>query len=173
MRIGAHKAGSVTTAKDARITRLGRLLRRCKLDELPQLWNVLIGEMSFVGPRPDVPGYADKLQGDDREFLELLPGITGPATLLFREEENLLAMASDPLRFNDDVIYPEKIRINKEYLANGTVWGDIGYIIVTLLPSVTKRIGLDRQLGLDHEAFHERMMQALVAEQYGKTPPPQ
>jgi len=116
MRVGADVHGSVTTAADARVTRVGRFLRRWKLDELPQLWNVLAGTMSFVGPRPDVPGYADRLKGNDRRVLELRPGITGPATLLFRDEERLLALAKDPKAFNDAVIYPEKIRINLEYL---------------------------------------------------------
>jgi lipopolysaccharide/colanic/teichoic acid biosynthesis glycosyltransferase len=97
-----HATGSVTTAADStRITPVGRFLRRWKLDELPQLWNVLTGRMSFVGPRPDVPGYADRLQGEDRRVLDLRPGITGPATLLFRDEERLLALARDPQAFND------------------------------------------------------------------------
>jgi len=95
-----------------KITPIDRFLRKYKLDEIPQLWNVLIGNMSFVGPRPDVPGYADRLQGDDRRILELYPGITGPATLKFRDEENLLAQVPDPQRYNDEVIFPEKVRLN-------------------------------------------------------------
>lgn len=159
MRPGAEKVGTVTTAEDSRVTPVGRILRRYKLDEIPQLWNVLVGHMSFVGPRPDVPGYADRWQGDDRQVLELVPGITGPATLLFRDEERLLALARDPKAFNDAVIYPEKVRINREYLEHASFWRDIGYILATVLPFATKRLGLDRCLGLDYEAFRKRMEQ--------------
>ena len=159
MRMGAHTQGTVTTAGDDRITPLGRFLRRWKLDELPQLWNVLAGRMSFVGPRPDVPGYADQLQGADREVLELLPGITGPATLLFREEERLLALARDPQVFNDAVVYPEKLRLNREYLEKGSFWRDIGYILATICPALTKRLGWDLRLGLRYGEFCARMEQ--------------
>lgn len=108
-------ATTVTVAGDERITRLGALLRRSKLDELPQLWNVARGEMSLVGPRPDVAGYADNLTGDDRRLLEMRPGITGPATLLFRNEEELLAGDEDAQTTNDRVIWPLKVRINLAY----------------------------------------------------------
>ena len=138
MGAGAQAQGTVTTAADARVTPLGRWLRRWKLDELPQLWNVLAGRMSFVGPRPDVPGYADRLQGDDRRILDLRPGITGPATLLFREEERLLARARDPKAFNDAVVFPEKIRLNREYLETGSWWRDLGYLFATVTPALTK-----------------------------------
>ena len=93
-----HGGSSVSVAGESRITPLGAKLRHYKLDELPELWNVLIGDMSFVGPRPDVPGYADQLQGADREVLKLRPGITGPASLKYRDEEELLAAQSDPQR---------------------------------------------------------------------------
>ena len=157
MYVGAQTQGSITTATDSRITSVGRVLRRYKLDELPQLWNVLKGEMSFVGPRPDVPGYADRLQGEDRKLLELLPGITGPATLLFRDEEQLLDMVKDKKAFNDEVVYPEKVRINLEYLHTSTFWRDIGYIIATVFPVLTKRSGVDRWLGLDYDSFQTKM----------------
>lgn len=157
MRAGAEAEGTVTTARDARVTPVGRFLRRWKLDELPQLWNVLTGQMSFVGPRPDMPGYADRLQGDDRRILELRPGITGPATLLFRGEERLLALARNPKAFNDAVIYPEKLRINLIYAETRTFWRDIGYLAATLLPSSTRRMGLDRSLGLDYDECRSRM----------------
>ena len=163
MRSGGAELGTITTASDSRITPAGRILRNWKLDELPQLWNVFTGRMAFVGPRPDVPGYADQLQGDDRQVLDLLPGITGPATLLFRDEEKLLALASDPKAFNDQVIYPEKLRINREYLRTGSFWRDIGFIVATVVPGVTKRTGLDQRLGLDYEAFSQRMKDSLVA----------
>ncbi|MBZ6377431.1 sugar transferase [Pacificimonas flava] len=119
---------SITTANDARITPLGAKFRRWKLDELPQLWNVLKGDMSFVGPRPDVPGYADRLEGRDRKVLELKPGITGPATLKYREEQDMLAAADDPVAFNDNVIWPDKVRINLAYLENYRLSDDIKMI---------------------------------------------
>jgi len=157
MRSGTHSSGSITTATDVRITPVGRVLRNWKLDELPQLWNVLKGEMSFVGPRPDVPGYADQLKGTDRGVLELFPGITGPATLLFRDEEELLALMNDTKLFNDNVIYPEKLRINLEYLKKGSFWRDLGYIIATVAPFLTAKTGLDHRLGLDYGAFRQQM----------------
>ena len=131
---GADTGGSITTGKDCRITPLGKLLRRYKLDEFPQLVNVVLGKMSFVGPRPDVPGYADRLQGDDRRILELRPGITGPASILFRHEEEILSFVDDPVLFNDTVLWPEKVRLNRTYLDNWSFWKDIGYILVTLFP---------------------------------------
>ena len=142
MYLGADKEGSVTTSADARITPIGRLLRNYKLDEFPQLWNVLVGKMSFVGPRPDVPGYADKLEGEARQVLELRPGITGPATLYFRYEEDLLAQVSDPKQFNDTVIWPKKIRLNLEYLENWSFWKDVGYILITVVPSLNRTLKL-------------------------------
>lgn len=124
---------SVTTANDARITPLGAKLRRWKIDELPQLWNVLKGEMSFVGPRPDVPGYADLLTGDDRIIWQLRPGITGPATLKYRDEEQLLADATDPEGYNRDVIWPDKVRINRAYAENYRFRGDLKCIWQTVV----------------------------------------
>lgn len=128
-----HNGSSVSVAGESRITPLGAVLRKYKLDELPELWNVLIGDMSFVGPRPDVPGYADNLKGDDRDILLLKPGITGPATLKYRNEEELLATQPDPQAYNDNVIYPDKVRINLEYLHTHTILGDIKIILKTLL----------------------------------------
>ena len=103
----SHSGSSVSVAGESRITPLGAKLRKYKLDELPELWNVLKGDMSFVGPRPDVPGYADKLEGHDRNILKLKPGITGPASLKYRNEEELLAKIENPQKYNDDVIYPD------------------------------------------------------------------
>lgn len=128
----AHGGSSVSVAGESRITPLGATLRRYKLDELPELWNVLKGDMSFVGPRPDVPGYADKLVGEDREILRLKPGITGPASLKYRNEEEILATVDDPIRYNDEVLFPDKVKINREYLHNRTFWGDIGIIFKTI-----------------------------------------
>ena len=122
----------ITTSKDKRITHFGHFLRKSKLDELPQLWNVLIGQMSFVGPRPDVPGYADQLRGEDRIVLSVKPGITGPASLVFKDEEELLAKQENPQQYNDEVIWPEKVRINKEYIKNYSLLTDIQIIWKTV-----------------------------------------
>ena len=127
-----HGGSSVSVAGESRITPLGAKLRRYKLDELPELWNVLIGDMSFVGPRPDVPGYADKLVGEDRLILNLRPGITGPASLKYRNEEEILAQVDDPQRYNDEVIYPDKVRINLDYYNHHSLIGDIKLIIETV-----------------------------------------
>ncbi len=136
-----HDGSSVSVAGESRITPLGAKLRKYKLDELPELWNVLIGDMSFVGPRPDVPGYADALVGEDREVLQLRPGITGPASLKYRNEEELLARVAsegvagytDPVRYNDEVIYPDKVRLNRYYLHHYSFWMDIKMIFATVL----------------------------------------
>ncbi|WP_288241802.1 sugar transferase [uncultured Bacteroides sp.] len=128
-----HSGSSVSVKGESRITPLGAKLRKYKLDELPELWNVLIGDMSFVGPRPDVPGYADKLQGDDRRMLFLKPGITGPASLKYRNEEELLAQQEDPQKYNDEVLFPDKVRINIEYLDHWSFGNDIKIIIYTIL----------------------------------------
>lgn len=125
---GSH----ITVAGDERLTSIGKFLRRFKLDELPQLWNVAKGEMSFVGPRPDVPGYADKLEGEDAVILSLKPGITGPATLKYRNEEEILSRQEDPLLYNDTVIWPDKVRINREYALNHSFAGDLKIILQTL-----------------------------------------
>ncbi|MDE5840752.1 MAG: sugar transferase [Muribaculaceae bacterium] len=128
-----HGGSSVSVAGENRITPLGAKLRKYKLDELPELWNVLIGDMSFVGPRPDVPGYADQLKGEDREVLKLRPGITGPASLKYRDEEELLATQSDPQKYNDEVIFPDKVRINLYYLNHYSFIKDIRMILATIL----------------------------------------
>ncbi|SFU33252.1 sugar transferase [Halomonas korlensis] len=119
---------TVTRANDPRITRVGRLLRRTKIDELPQLWNVLIGDMSFVGPRPDVTGFADNLVGEERLLLRVRPGITGPATLKYRDEEELLEKTADPETFNRHVIWPDKVRINLHYVHQWSLTEDLKHI---------------------------------------------
>lgn len=129
--------GSVTTttvADDPRITRIGRFLRATKIDELPQLYNVLIGEMSIVGPRPDVPGFADTLTGADRIVLAVRPGITGPATLQYRDEERMLLNHPDPERYNREVLFPAKVRINRAYVENYRFTDDLHYIAATIFP---------------------------------------
>ncbi len=142
-----HSGSSVSVAGDSRITPLGAKLRHYKLDELPELWDVLTGNMSFVGPRPDVPGYADQLQGDDRDVLKLRPGITGPATLKYRLEDEMIAEyvaqkqqegdtrdAQDiAVEYNDTVIYPDKVRLNCYYYRNYSFVKDIQMIFCTVL----------------------------------------
>ena len=128
-----HSGSSVSVAGEDRITPLGKTLRRYKLDELPELWNILIGDMSFVGPRPDVPGYADCLEGEDRELLTLRPGITGPASLKYRDEEELLAKVEDPITYNNEVIYPDKVRLNRYYYHHYSFVMDIRMIFATVL----------------------------------------
>jgi lipopolysaccharide/colanic/teichoic acid biosynthesis glycosyltransferase len=123
---------TVTSLNDPRITPLGHFLRKTKIDELPQLINVFLGQMSFVGPRPDVPGFADRLMGEDRIILSVRPGITGPATLKYREEEELLAGQDNPEKYNDEIIFPDKVRLNREYVANYSFWKDIQYIYQTI-----------------------------------------
>ena len=122
----------VTTANDNRILPFGKWLRKTKLDEIVELVNVLKGEMSFVGPRPDVEGYADKLEGEDRKILELRPGITGPASLKYINEEEILANVDNPQQYNDEVIFPDKVKINLDYYHNRTFWGDIKIILNTV-----------------------------------------
>lgn len=142
-----HNGSSVSMSGDSRITPFGAKLRRCKLDELPELWDVLIGNMSFVGPRPDVPGYADKLEGSDRDVLKIRPGITGPATLKYRFEDDMIAgyvaarqaegdsrPAQDiAVEYNDTVIYPDKVRLNCYYYRNYSFITDIRIIFATIM----------------------------------------
>lgn len=129
----SHSGSSISVAGESRITPFGAVLRKYKLDELPELWNVLKGDMSFVGPRPDVPGYADALVGKDRDILKLRPGITGPASLKYRNEEELLSTVDDPIAYNNEIIFPDKVRINLYYLNNYSFWMDIKMIICTVL----------------------------------------
>ena len=159
---GSQGWSTVSVAGDSRITPLGAKLRHWKLDELPELWDVLIGNMSFVGPRPDVPGYADKLVGDDRVILKLRPGITGPATLKYRLEDEMIAdwvskVKDEKLKvknmpeglsdqelaewYNDNVIYPDKVRLNKYYYEHYSFWKDIQMIVCTVLGKKMKYSG--------------------------------
>ena len=150
-----HSGSSVSVAGDSRITPLGAKLRHYKIDELPELWDVLIGNMSFVGPRPDVPGYADQLQGDDRVVLKLRPGITGPATLKYHLEDEMISnyvaerqAVGDTrdsqviaVEYNDTVIYPDKVRLNKYYYEHYSFWKDIEMIFATVLGFKVKFAG--------------------------------
>jgi lipopolysaccharide/colanic/teichoic acid biosynthesis glycosyltransferase len=134
-----HNGSSISVKGENRITPLGAKLRKYKLDELPELWNVLIGNMSFVGPRPDVPGYADKLQEDNKIILSVNPGITGPASLKYRNEEEILAAQSNPQEYNDNVIFPDKVRINKNYIVNWSFYADLQIIFCTILGKDLKK----------------------------------
>ena len=150
-----HNGSTISVAGDARITPFGAKLRHYKLDELPGLWDVLIGNMSFVGPRPDVPGYADKLEGDDRDVLKLRPGITGPATLKYRLEDEMISeyvakkqaegdtrpMQEIATEYNDKVIYPDKVRLNCYYYRHYSFWKDIEMIFATVLGRKVKFAG--------------------------------
>ncbi|MBT8243806.1 MAG: sugar transferase [Winogradskyella sp.] len=124
---------TVSTSHDPRITKIGNFWRKSKMDELPQLINVFLGHMSFVGPRPDVEGFADKLIGEDRIILSIKPGITGPASIHYRDEEVILARQKNPEDYNKNVIWPKKVEINKEYIKNYSLLNDIKYIIKTVL----------------------------------------
>ena len=124
---------TITSSNDIRITRVGFFFRKTKIDELPQLWNVFIGQMSFVGPRPDVPGYADKLQGTDRLILSVRPGITGPAQLAYKNEEYILSKQDEPAKFNDQIVWPDKVKINLDYIENYSFIKDLYYIWKTIV----------------------------------------
>lgn len=121
-------------SKTKSISTFGKFLRKYKLDELPQLINILKGDMTFVGPRPDIPGYADKLKGTNRIILSVRPGLTGLASLKYRNEEYLLAKQSNPVAYNDTVIWPDKVRINMWYVENRTLWMDIQILFYTVAP---------------------------------------
>lgn len=130
--IEGHHGSSVSVKGEKRITPLGALLRKTKIDELPELWNVLKGDMSLVGPRPDVPKYAAMLSGEELLILELRPGITGPASLKYANEEEILAAQPNPQSYNDEILWPEKVRINLEYYHNQSFFGDISLIFKTI-----------------------------------------
>jgi lipopolysaccharide/colanic/teichoic acid biosynthesis glycosyltransferase len=145
MRCRQEADSSITVARDPRVTRVGSLLRATRLDELPQLWNVLKGEMSLVGPRPDVPGFADELRGPDRRVLAIRPGITCPATLYFRHEAELLADHPDPAWLNEHVIYPQKVELNLAYLDGWSFSRDLGLLLITALPFLNRWLRLVRE----------------------------
>lgn len=127
------KRSPIASNNVSSITRSGAFFRKYKLDELPQLFNVLSGSMSIVGPRPDMPDYADQLKGGDRVILRLRPGITGPASIKYKDEETLLSAVEDPDAYNDTVIWPDKVRINKEYYDRYSFSADLKYIVQTFL----------------------------------------
>ena len=123
---------TITVSEDSRITRIGKYLRKTKIDEIPEILNVLFGQMSFVGPRPDVKGYADKLKGANRKILALRPGITGPASLKYYNEEYILSQKSNPKKYNDEVIFPDKVKINMDYFHNRSFFLDLKIIFATI-----------------------------------------
>ena len=161
--VGEGGDAHVTTDNDPRITPVGRWLRKSKLDELPQLWNVLVGQMSFVGPRPDVAGFADQLQGEDRVILSVRPGITGPASLYFRNEEEILASQTDPLEFNRRVIWPAKVELNRRYLEQYSLVRDLVWIWQTLAPSRWHLVPIEAPSVMD--SFDSGMPQGVAADQ--------
>lgn len=132
MKPDSNRKTTVTTSFDPRITKVGALLRKSKIDELPQLINVLLGQMSLVGPRPDVPGFADRLEGCERSILSIWPGITGPATIKYKNEEKLLANQDEPEVYNSKVIFPDKVQINIDYIKHWSLKKDIKYIFQTV-----------------------------------------
>jgi len=132
MKMIKKSKSTISVKGDMRVTKVGSFLRKYKLDELPELWNVLVGDMSLVGPRPDVPGYADFLRGEDRNILKLKPGITGPASLKYVNEEEILARQENPKEYNDKIIYPDKVRINLDYYYQSNLWIDIKIIFATI-----------------------------------------
>jgi len=132
MKVIQSSDSTISVKGDLRITKLGAFLRKYKIDEIPELFNVLRGDMSVVGPRPDVSGYADKLEGEDVLILELRPGITGPASLKYVNEEDILALQEDPVKYNDEVIYPDKVKLNLDYYHNNNLWIDIKIIFATI-----------------------------------------
>ena len=132
MSIVQKSKSTVSVKGDVRITKVGAFIRKYKFDELPELWNVLVGQMSIVGPRPDVKGFADELQGEDRLILELRPGITGPASLKYANEEELLSHQENPEKYNNEVIFPDKVRINLDYYYNQNLILDLKIIFATI-----------------------------------------
>ena len=124
---------NVTQHNDERITKSGSFFRKTKIDELPQLWNVLFGQMSFVGPRPDIIGYADRLIGEDKIIISIRPGITGPASIKYKNEESLLSRYHNPEKYNDEVIWPDKVKINRDYIKQWSFWKDMYYIFLTMV----------------------------------------
>ena len=124
---------NVTQQNDERITKSGSFFRKTKIDELPQLWNVLFGQMSFVGPRPDIIGYADRLIGEDKIIISIRPGITGPASIKYKNEESLLSRNQHPQKYNDEVIWPDKVKINRDYVKKWSFWKDMYYIYLTMI----------------------------------------
>ena len=132
MKVEQDSNSTVSVKGDSRITKIGAFLRKYKLDELPELWNVLLGQMSIVGPRPDVKGFADELKGEDRKILNLRPGITGPASLKYANEEELLSHQENPEKYNNEVIFPDKVRINLDYYYNKNLILDLKIIFATI-----------------------------------------
>lgn len=124
---------TVTSVDDSRITNLGKLFRKFKIDELPQLINIFLGHMSFVGPRPDVPGFADCLREDDQTILSVRPGITGPASIKYKDEELLLSKQNNPEEYNMKVVWPDKVKINKQYIEEYYFLKDLSYIWITIV----------------------------------------
>ena len=132
MKTNHNNSLTVTLENDKRITRIGKKIRKYKIDEIPELINVFIGDMSLVGPRPDVPGYADLLKGENRNILKLRPGITSRASIKYANEEMILLNEDDPIAYNNNIIFPDKVKLNLNYYNNNNIWIDIKIIFATL-----------------------------------------
>ena len=132
MKTNHNNSLTVTLKNDKRITRIGKKIRKYKIDEIPELINVFVGDMSFVGPRPDVPGYADLLKGESRNILKLRPGITSRASIKYANEEMILLNEDDPIAYNNNIIFPDKVKLNLNYYYNNNIWIDIKIIFATL-----------------------------------------
>ena len=132
MKTNQNNSLTVTLENDKRITRIGKKIRKYKIDEIPELINVFIGDMSLVGPRPDVPGYADLLEGENRNILKLRPGITSRASIKYANEEMILLNEDDPIAYNNNIIFPDKVKLNLNYYYNNNIWIDIKIIFATL-----------------------------------------
>lgn len=150
-----HRGPEITIGGDSRITPIGRILRKSKLDELPQLWNVLKGDMSFVGPRPEVAKYVAIYTESQRDVLRLRPGITDPASFAFYDESELLAQAADPERYYRDVLVPEKIRINLAYAAQASLWTDLFLILATVMKGFGLHVDVFKRLSLRGPQFQD------------------
>jgi len=157
MALGAEKGGMITVRGDARITRMGRILRKYKLDEIPQLFNIVKGEMSFVGPRPELPELVEGFQGAYERLLNVRPGITSPASLYFRCEEDLVSSATDPVAFHKNILIPQKMALNALYIESGSVFYDFYLIVLTAISCISRRMlrGFDaKSLSYLQERFH-------------------
>ena len=159
----------VTVENDARITRIGRVFRNTKIDELPQILNVLAGHMSLVGPRPDVEGYWDDLKGDARRVLNLRPGLTGPATIVFMDEESLLESQDDPNTYNDSVLFPKKVRLNLDYYDNYSFIKDMQCIVITAQAVCRRCLSIARSILRSRESLANRKEQVIVNTPVGAT----
>jgi lipopolysaccharide/colanic/teichoic acid biosynthesis glycosyltransferase len=136
--VNGNTGAQITCGQESRITRVGALLRKTKFDELPQLWNVFCGDMSFVGPRPEVPEFVVKFRPAYEEILNVRPGITDPASIQYRSESQILGSVPDPINYYTEVILPDKLRISQEYVRSANIWKDVSVIFQTIISLIGK-----------------------------------